>query len=61
VKLSQGQRARRCTAFILGSKVGAVSATVAETSVVHFFIVVLPCIFDKFKTLLPTNALFIKT
>jgi hypothetical protein len=28
---------------------------------VLFLIVVLPCIFDKFKTSRPTNALFIKT
>jgi hypothetical protein len=26
-----------------------------------FFIVVLPCIFDKYKLFLPTNALFTKT
>jgi hypothetical protein len=48
---------RRC-AFFEKSKV---QIFVNTKTTLLVFIVVIPCIFDKFKTHLPTNTLFIKT
>ena len=37
------------------------AAVYTETPLDIILIVVLPCIFDKYKIILPTNAPFIKT